>query len=175
MTAQSSNRSFFYWIRKAGASLFFLGFIPFAPGTIGSAATVAGIWYLHQHPRWSLWFNADKPLIWWGSAIILVFISLLLSSRAKETFGKDDPGSVIIDEVAGQFITFFMVPLSIRTLIAGFFLFRFFDIVKPFPVNDMQQLDDNVGITMDDVIAGVYANISLLVVLACYQWIKGYL
>jgi phosphatidylglycerophosphatase A len=104
-----------------------------------------------------------------------VLVSLLLSSRAKETFGKDDPGPVIIDEVAGQFITFFMVPLSVRTLIAGFLLFRFFDIVKPYPVNDMQQLDDSIGITMDDVIAGVYANISLLLLIAGYHWIRGYL
>jgi phosphatidylglycerophosphatase A len=104
-----------------------------------------------------------------------VAVSLFFSKRAKETFGREDPGPVIIDEVAGQFITFFMVPLSLRTLVAGFLLFRFFDIVKPFPVDDMQQLDDNVGITMDDVIAGVYANVTLLVLIACYEWIRGYL
>ncbi|MBN1576615.1 MAG: phosphatidylglycerophosphatase A [Chitinispirillaceae bacterium] len=175
MAKQTGNRSLFYWIRKTGASLFFLGFIPAAPGTIGSAVTVAGIWYLHRHEQYSALFNAQQPLIWWACSIGLVLMSLVLSSHAKETFGRDDPGPVIIDEVAGQFITFFMVPLSLRTLIAGFFLFRFFDIVKPFPVNDMQQLDDNVGITMDDVLAGVYANCSLLLTLAAYRWIRGYL
>lgn len=153
----------------------FLGFIPGAPGTIGSAVTVAGVWYLSRHELLSRYFNADRPLIWWGASIALVFISLAFSYHAKETFGKDDPGPVIIDEVAGQFITFFMVPISIRTLIIGFFLFRFFDIIKPYPVHDMEQLDDNVGITMDDVMAGVYANVCLLVFVYAYELIKGYL
>lgn len=175
MATATIRRSPLYWLRRAGASLLFLGFIPGAPGTVGSAVTVAGIWYLHRHQWLTTLFNERQPMIWWVTSIILVLLSLLFSSRAKETFGRDDPGPVIIDEVAGQFITFFMVPLNVRTLIAGFFLFRFFDIVKPFPVNDMQQLDDNVGITMDDVLAGIYANCTLLLVLACYQLVRGYL
>ena len=175
MAKQTTNRSLLYWIRKTGASLFFLGFIPGAPGTVGSAVTVAGIWYLSHKGLFPQLFDVQHPLLWWLCSIGLVIVSLFFSKRAKETFGKDDPGPVIIDEVAGQFITFFMVPLSMRTLIAGFLLFRFFDIVKPYPVNDMQELDDNIGITMDDVLAGVYANCSLLVILKCYEWVRGYL
>ena len=175
MAKPNRNRSLLHWIRKAGASLLFLGFIPAAPGTIGSAVTVAGIWYLHRQEQFAPLLGPQRPLVWWACSIGLVLLSLLLTSRAKETFGRDDPGPVIIDEVAGQFITFFLVPLTLRTLIAGFFLFRFFDIVKPFPVNDMQELDDNVGITMDDVLAGVYANCSLLLAIAVYHWIRGYL
>lgn len=171
----AKKRSLFFWIRKAGASLFFTGFIPGAPGTIGSALTIAGIWYLHQNEKLSNYFNAEQPLIWWWCSIFLVVVSLVLSKNARETFGKDDPGPVIIDEVAGQFITFFMVPYSMRALILGFVLFRFFDIVKPYPVNDMQQLDDNIGITMDDVLAGVYANCSLHLLLYAYEAVKGYL
>jgi phosphatidylglycerophosphatase A len=175
MEKRKVSRSPLYWLRKTGASLFFLGFIPLAPGTIGSAATVAGIWYLQRVPWAAPLFDMARPQLWWLCSIVLVLISLFFSARAKETFGKEDPGPVIIDEVAGQFITFFMIPLSLHTLIAGFLLFRFFDIVKPFPVNDMQQLDDNVGITMDDVLAGVYANISLMLLLAAYHWVRGYL
>lgn len=153
----------------------FTGFIPGAPGTIGSALTVLGIWYLHQHKVLSGYFNEHQPLIWWAASIVLVIVSLIFSLHAKETFGKDDPGPITIDEVAGQFITFFMVPISIRTLIIGFVLFRFFDIIKPYPVNDMQQLDDNIGITMDDVVAGVYANCCLLLIVYGYEAVKGYL
>jgi len=175
MATEKVNKSLFYWIRKAGASLFFLGFIPGAPGTVGSAVTVGGIWYLWQHKVLSAYFNPEQPLIWWFASIFLVGVSLALSYKAKATFGKDDPGPVVIDEVAGQFITFFMVPLSIRTLVLGFFLFRFFDVIKPFPVDDMQELDDNVGITMDDVIAGVYANCSLHLLLYIFHVIREYL
>jgi len=153
----------------------FLGFIPGAPGTIGSAVTVAGIWFMSRHPVLSHYYNAQQPLVWWLTSIALVGIALALSYHAKETFGTDDPGPVIIDEVAGQFITFFMIPLSVRTLIIGFVLFRFFDIIKPYPVNDMQELEDNIGITMDDVLAGVYANLCLLAIVYGYDLVKGYL
>jgi len=159
-------------IRKTGASLFFLGYFPFASGTIGSAAAAAGIWYTHS--KWSSFYTAQNMVLYWGAMFLLVGISIFLSSRSKEIFGKDDPSQIIIDEVAGQFITFFMVPISIKTLIAGFILFRFFDIVKPFPINDMQELDGGVGVTMDDVLAGVFANVSLLIILAGYGLLRSY-
>ena len=77
--------------------------------------------------------------------------------------------------MAGQVITFFMSPISIKTLLIGFLLFRFFDIVKPFPIGTMQELDGGVGVTMDDVLAGVFANISLFLILGGYQLIRSYL
>ncbi len=159
--------------RKIGASLFFIGYIPPASGTIGSALTVLGIWFVHA--KYPVFFDIQHLVWYWGAAIALIAISIVLSSNAKNVFGKDDPSAVIIDEVAGQFITFFMIPISLYTLIAGFVLFRFYDIVKPFPVNKMEEMDDGVGITMDDIAAGVYANITILVLMACYHWVKGYL
>jgi phosphatidylglycerophosphatase A len=160
-------------IRKMGSSLFFLGYFPFGSGTIGSAAAIGGIWYLHS--KWSEFFTPAYLQYYWVAIIIVTGISMVLSSRSKEVYGHDDPSQVIIDEVAGQFITFFMMPITIKTLIAGFVLFRFFDIVKPFPINDMQELEGGIGITMDDVIAGVFANISLLLVITAYQTLRSYL
>ena len=72
-------------------------------------------------------------------------------------------------------ITFLLVPITLRALIAGFILFRFFDIVKPFPIYHMEELEGGVGVTMDDVAAGILANASLLVLLIIYHAIKGYL
>lgn len=173
MAQQNSQRSLLYWPRRLGASLFGIGFIPAAPGTLGSAATVGAIWYLSQ--RFPEQFSTNHHLLWWAGCIVLVAISIFLATDAKATFGKDDPGPIIIDEVAGQFITFFMVPLSMRTLIVGFFLFRFFDIIKPFPVHTMEDMEGGVGVTMDDVIAGVYANICLMLIITGYHWVRGYL
>ena len=68
-----------------------------------------------------------------------------------------------------------MIPISLKTLLLGFLLFRFYDIVKPFPVYQMQELEEGVGVTMDDVVAGVLANVSLMIILAVYGWVKGYL
>lgn len=170
---QQNGGSILYWIRKAGASLFFLGFIPLAPGTLGSAVTVGAMWYLNE--KYDRFLSPEYLVFYWGAIMLLIAISIFLSSNSKEVFGSDDPSPVIIDEVAGQFITFFMIPLSIRTLVIGFLLFRFFDIVKPFPVYHMEEIEDGVGITMDDVAAGVLANISLLLILAGYHWVKAYL
>jgi phosphatidylglycerophosphatase A len=80
---------------------------------------------------------------------------------------------VIIDECAGQFLTFLFVPLTLNTLVLGFLLFRFFDIVKPFPIYKMEELEGGVGITMDDVVAGIFANLSLLAIVAGYHIVKA--
>jgi len=82
---------------------------------------------------------------------------------------------VVIDECAGQFITFLFIPLSLKTLILGFFLFRFFDIVKPYPIFKFEALDDSLGITMDDVAAGVFANVTLMVILWGYHAVRAWL
>jgi phosphatidylglycerophosphatase A len=158
------------WIQRAVASLFFLGYIPGMPGTVGSAATVAGLWYISAHTHVSF-----TPMFWWLSAIALTAFSILASSRPRDVFGADDPKQVIIDECAGQYITFMMIPLSLNTLLLGFLLFRFFDIVKPFPVYRMEEVEGGAGITMDDVVAGIMANVSLMIIVWAYHVVKAWL
>jgi phosphatidylglycerophosphatase A len=157
-------------LRRLGASLFYLGYIPYISGTIGSAVAIGALWYLNnEYPA----FFSSANIIWhWIALVALTGISILFSSKSKEVFGSDDPSPVVIDEVAGQCVTFFLIPLSLPTLIVGFVLFRFFDIVKPFPVYKLEEVEGGVGITMDDIAAGVLANISLMALLACYEWIK---
>jgi phosphatidylglycerophosphatase A len=156
-------------LRKTGASFFFVGYLP-ASGTIASALVIIILWLLKCNGV----LSSGGPAYWLLS-LVVVACSFFLSSRSRELFGKEDSGRIVIDEVAGQLVTFCMVPLNMRTLIAGFLLFRFFDIVKPFPIYRMESLDDGVGVTMDDVAAGVCANASLLVVLLAYHAIKGYI
>ena len=157
------------WLRKTGASLFFIGYLP-ASGTIASAAVIVLLWFSSSNGV----FSSGGPAYWLLS-LAVVACSFFFSNRSRELFGREDSGRIVIDEVAGQLITFCMVPLTLRTLIAGFLLFRFFDIVKPFPVYRMESLDDGVGVTMDDVVAGVFANASLLIILLAYHAIKGYI
>jgi phosphatidylglycerophosphatase A len=164
------KNSFVNWVQKALASVLFLGYIPFASGTIGSLFTVAVLWWACCRSHLAL-----SPAAYWAAALALCALSILLSSRPKELFGSDDPKEVIIDECAGQFVTFLFVPLSIKTLVLGFFLFRFFDIVKPFPVHTMEICEGGVGITMDDVMAGILSNISLCAVLWSYHAVKAVL
>jgi phosphatidylglycerophosphatase A len=149
------------------ASVLFLGYFPWMPGTIGSALVVAALWYMRFHKHFVL-----TPALWWIGGVALGGLSLIAASRPREVFHADDPKQVIIDECAGQFITFFLLPLSLNVLILGFLLFRFFDIIKPYPVYKMEELEGGLGITMDDVVAGVFANISLMAVLFGYHMVK---
>lgn len=158
--------------RKIVASVFFIGYLP-ASGTVASALTVAALWLaqtkgvLPQTPTGTLWY--------WLAVIAVTGASLFFSSHSRELFGAEDSRKIVIDEVAGQLFTFLFVPLSMYTLIAGFFLFRFFDIVKPFPVYRLEELEDGVGVTMDDVGAGILANVTLLLILLVYHAVKAQL
>lgn len=172
MKAKLSN-SPLSWLRRAGASLFFIGYFPWASGTIGSAVTVGGIWYLNT--KYPAFFTAQYYLYYWFAIAAVTVVSIFLSNDSKNVFGDDDPSPVIIDEVAGQLVTFFMIPLTFKTMIAGFLLFRFYDIVKPWFVNDLQELEEGAGITLDDVAAGVLANITLALILLGYNWVRAYL
>ena len=159
------------WLRKAGASVLFIGYLP-ASGTFASAAVVAVLWWCRAkiNP-----LHVTGTASYWLFTMAAICISMVASSRSRELFGKEDSGKIVIDEVAGQIVTFLFVPLTLRTLVLGFILFRFFDIIKPWPVYCMEELEDGVGVTMDDVAAGVLAGISILIILFAYHAIKSYL
>jgi phosphatidylglycerophosphatase A len=159
------------WFRKAGASVLFLGYIPFASGTFGSAAAIGFVWLMHRYLP--VLFAPESAALYWMALIGLTGVSFALSGKAREDFGSDDPSKVVVDEFVGQLFAFFLVPITARTLVLGFLLFRFFDIVKPFPVFHMEELEGGVGITMDDVAGGVLSNICLLLILAVYHFVRG--
>lgn len=162
-----------HWTRKIGATCLFLGYFPFGPGTVGAAITIVTLYFARDSLSFML--GPENLMQFWLVMLGLTALCMFLTHRAKDIFGLDDPPQVIFDEVVGQFITFFMVPINIRTLLLGFVLFRFFDIVKPYPVHHMEEAEGGVGVTMDDVAAGVMANISLLGMLAAYNWLRAYL
>lgn len=81
---------------------------------------------------------------------------------AEKILKQNDPGCIVIDEIAGIMVTFLSLPFNTITVIAGFLIFRFFDILKPFPIRSMERkLAGGTGIVMDDLLAGVYSNIAL--------------
>lgn len=135
------------------------GYCPFASGTAGSA--VAVLLYLLFYPLLS-------PPYWFlGFAFLLAMTALAIHSAdaAEKHFGKKDDGRVVIDEFVGQWISLFLISLNWWTPLAAFFLFRFFDILKPFPAGRSQGLPGGLGIVLDDVIAGIYANLALQLIL----------
>ena len=131
-----------------------VGYIPFAPGTFGSAAGLA-LWAV-------LPGSAAAQIV----AIAVLFAAGSWSgSIAERHFGRTDPGQVVIDEVMGMLITLFLNPVSWTGAIVAFFFFRAADIVKPFPANRLERLHGGVGIMADDAMAAVYANAALRLVI----------
>lgn len=147
-------------LAKLVATLFYAGYFPLAPGTFGSLITLVIIWFLIP-----TFFYILMPI-----SIGLIFLSVWSASRAEEIFGKDG-SPIVIDEVTGMVISLVFVPHQIKYFVGAFLLFRFFDIVKPAPARAMERLKGGWGVTLDDVIAGIYANLSLHLVLYLVNWI----
>jgi phosphatidylglycerophosphatase A len=134
------------------------GYSPFAPGTAGSLVGLA-------------LFLPLAGLGWpWQLAAVaaLTLVGTLAASRTARLLGRKDPGLVVVDEVAGQWITFVALPFTPLTALAGFLLFRAMDIVKPWPARDLERLPGGVGIMADDVAAGIYAHLLLRAGLAVW-------
>jgi len=142
-------------IARLIASFFYVGYIPLVPGTFGSLAAFAIYFPLHYYTNdWRIY----------GFCIILVVALGIWASHVAQKDSKIlDPSFVVIDEVAGQLITLFLIPFSWYAVVSGFFLFRILDILKPQPARKAEDLPGGWGIMMDDVIAGVYGNIILSV------------
>jgi phosphatidylglycerophosphatase A len=132
-----------------------VGYAPVAPGTFGTAAGLA-IWWVLPH-----------TLVFQLVAIVVLFLLGAWSGTVAEVhFGKTDPGHVVLDEVLGMFITLLANPVGWRGAMAGFLLFRLFDIVKPPPARSLERLPGGSGIMADDAMAAVYANLVLRLALA---------
>lgn len=134
---------------KTIASIFGIGYIGKGGGTVAAVAA-AVLWYLVQ------------PNI--GQQLIIVIFTLILGvwsgNKVEAEWGKDS-NKVVIDEVAGMFIAALFVPLTLTYLIAALVLFRFFDIAKPLGVRRMERFRGGWGVMLDDILAGVYANVIL--------------
>jgi phosphatidylglycerophosphatase A len=142
------------------ATFFGIGRLRPGPGSWGSLATVI-IWWLLSRWITPSWQTLTAILL--AGATILIGIPA--ATRVARAAGLKDPQFVVIDEVAGQLITLIAVPVAWKSLLPGFILFRGFDIVKPPPVRQLEQLPEGLGIVMDDVAAGLYALLIMHVLL----------
>jgi len=140
------------------------GYSPVAPGTAGSLLALMALWLLP--PVNAVFFvSALGPLFLLG-----VWASSRVEAEEVRKGGKHDPSIVNVDEIMGMGLSVAFLPASMSRiwLVAGFLLFRLFDIVKPFPANRSQRLPGGWGIMMDDVIAGIYANAVLRVLVRIF-------
>ncbi len=133
-----------------------LGFAPIAPGTVGSAAGLAFFWAVRS--TGSIWLEV-------GLLLAVSVAGVAAASAAEARYRRRDPGLVVIDEVAGMLVTLLAVPVGFTGAVVGFFAFRLFDIVKPFPARQAERLPGGWGVMTDDLVAGMYAQALLRLVL----------
>ena len=139
-----------------------VGYLPLAPGTFGSLVGV-GIFLL---------LVRVNPLVIVVAILAVTLAGIWAGSRIEQLSGRKDPGKVVVDEVAGQMVALFPLTLfaqwSTSAVILSFILFRFFDIVKPYPANRLQDLPGGMGIMFDDLVAGVYSAIVVSIILRIF-------
>lgn len=143
------NRFFLFLAAGFGA-----GYVPFAPGTAGTLVAIPIFFVLSSIPF---------PL--YGLTILtFFFLASWISGEAQRYWGRKDHPRIVIDEILGFLITMLWVPKTLLFIILGFFLFRFFDIVKLPPIRLMEKVKGGYGVVLDDVVAGVYSNIILQII-----------
>jgi phosphatidylglycerophosphatase A len=158
-----------------------VGYLQLAPGTWGSMVGVGIYWFFD----WFQTHAAAEALAkgsslahlngfhWALNTVLLTafcLVGIWASSRSIPILGDYDASEAVVDEVMGQLITFTFIPFGLGWpwMLAGFLLFRLFDIVKPYPIDDLQALPGGLGICADDIVAGVYAGICLAIGYAAY-------
>jgi phosphatidylglycerophosphatase A len=139
------------------------GYFPIAPGTVGSAVGLV-----------------VYALVWWtqstaveiGLIVGLFAAGVWSGTIAERYFGGIDPGPIVLDEVVGMLITLAFIPVSWTGALAGFLLFRIFDVIKPYPAARFEKLHGGLGVMADDAMAAIYANVSLRILLFMFPgWI----
>ena len=137
------------------SSFFYLGYSPFAPGTAGTLGAV---------PLYLLMIHYLTGVQYLFVTVLFIAFSIFISFRAAGFYQKNDPGEIVIDEVAGYLVAMTFISPTLINIVLGFLLFRFLDIVKPFPTRQLEKLRGGYGIVLDDVAAGIWTNILLLLI-----------
>ena len=149
-------------LKKIISSFFYIGYIPFASGTFASAAALA-IYIITR----------NNFLLTLFIQIIILALGFILAGTSAKLFNRQDPSQIVIDEVNGMLLCFIALPqvvvgsLEDKIILgSGFVIYRIFDIFKPYPANRLQRLSGSVGIMGDDIVAAIYTNLILRILLS---------
>ena len=142
------------------ATGFYAGNIPVAPGTFGTITGLVPCFFLLSADIFSAFIYT----------VLFILIAIWVSHNAEKILDKQDPGCIVIDEMAGIMVTLLGHNFDIVTVVSGVVIFRCFDVLKPFPVSYVEKrLSGGLGVVCDDVAAGIFSNI----VLTGFLWVTG--
>ena len=145
------------------ATVFKAGYIPIAPGTVGSIIGLLVFWLIKDYASFTIEMFV---------AAALFFAGVWASTIVEQVLERHDSGVVIVDEVVGMLVALMLLPPTITVMFLAFLLFRVFDIIKPYPARWCEQLSRGWGIMMDDVVAGLYVNVLIHIILWIVpQWL----
>ena len=137
------------------------GYSPYAPGTAGAILGAAVLWLFE---RYSIISTTTTPILFIGLIVVTTILGIIATNQLESEWGED-PSKVVIDEVIGIWITMMFIPFTWMNLLIGFILFRFFDIAKPLGIRKMENLSGGIGVMADDMLAGIYSNIVLQIII----------
>jgi len=144
-------------VKRFIGTAFGLGLLPVAPGTWGTLLGVALAWAAAQVP--------GTQFVLVGLAVAITVVGVPLARAAEKQAGREDPGWFVLDEVAGYLVAVLGLPLTGPVLLGAFLSFRIFDIWKPPPIRRLEKEGGGIGVMADDLMAGIYANVAVRVVL----------
>lgn len=137
---------------KCVSSFFYLGYVPRIPGFFGSLGGLL-FYFMVRH----------NFVLYIGTLIVLTVLAFLVINKAEEIYGGKDAKAIVIDEAVGMMLALFLVPTKPVAIFLAFIFFRFFDVLKPFPIKWAESRKSPLGVMLDDIIAGIYANLSVQV------------
>jgi len=130
----------------------YVGYVPIAPGTFGSAAGLAVFMAVR---------STGSVTVELATIVILFAIGIWAGNVAEHHFGGIDPGPIVLDEVVGMLITLALLPVNVTGAIVGFLIFRVLDVVKPWPAGGFEKLPGGLGVMADDGMAALYGNLAM--------------
>ncbi len=142
------------FVVKTTSTFFYSGYAPFIPGTIGS---ILGLFLFY--------LLKDDSLVYGFFTFLILILGFLVSGEAERIFKQKDSRYIVIDEVGGMLLSLAFIPSDIKWVIAGFIIFRILDALKPYPAARLQELKGSLGVMSDDIVAALYTNIILQIVL----------
>ena len=151
-------------IYKLFATALGAGYSPFASGTVGALVGLLVWWPLSSASDQSYWQFIFLPVL----ILLTTWLGALASKKLEPEWGED-PSLIVIDEVVGMWISLLLIPLQWQYFLAGFILFRLFDIWKPLGIRRLEAIGEGWGVMLDDVLAGVYSNLVLQFIV--YFWV----
>lgn len=174
LAAKTNEKKNFLDYFSLGVTTFGVGYLPLAPGTWGSAVGVliylgfreieSGFELNLSNQGWHVsQISASVHVVIAVLFLLFCLLGIWAANRATVLFRNKDPQQAVVDEVIGQLLVFLFVPFDIswKLILAGFLLFRLFDIWKPYPIDSLQNLPAGIGVCADDILAGVYGGVIL--------------